>query len=193
MLIIKRPTATTVSFTVSTRAPAATFTAKIFYHLLLIVKVSLGLFVLLTSWARCRLLVPTACSGYWTLPDSFLIGTVIGRLASWIVDHVDWRVLLPTVVVVLRAILRKGYTEESLLVIRGLGVQTSTSSPTYLTTSTTRFIPTNTIQDIFIHEAFKGFEVKFYMVIVVEGEEDVVVVFPVRILLRWCVYAGGNG
>ena len=35
------------------------------------------------------------------------------------------------------------------------------------------------IQDIFIHEAFKGFEVRFYLAIVVEGEEDVVVVFPV--------------
>ena len=63
--------------------------------------------------------------------------------------------------------------------IRGLGVQTSTSSPSYLWTSSTRFIPTSSIQDIFIHEAFKGFEVRFYLSIVVEGEEDVVVVFPV--------------
>jgi phosphatidylinositol glycan class H protein len=70
-------------------------------------------------------------------------------------------------------------TEESLLVIRGLGIQTSTTSSTYLSTSTTRFIPTNLIQDIFIHEAFKGFEVKFYLAVVVEGEEEVVVVFPV--------------
>ena len=69
--------------------------------------------------------------------------------------------------------------EESLLVLRGLGVQTTTSSSTYLSTATTRFIPTTAIQDIFIHEAFKGFEVRFYLAIVVEGEEDVVVVFPV--------------
>ena len=45
----------------------------------------------------------------------------------------------------------------------------------------TRFIPTTAIQDIFIHEAFKGFEVRFYLSIVVQGEEDVVVVFPVCI------------
>lgn len=69
--------------------------------------------------------------------------------------------------------------EESLLVLRGLGIQTSSSSPTYLSTPTTRFIPTTAIQDIFIHEAFKGFEVRFYLAIVVQGEEDVVVVFPV--------------
>jgi len=70
-------------------------------------------------------------------------------------------------------------SEESLLVLRGLGIQTSSSSPTYLSTPTTRFIPTTAIQDIFIHEAFKGFEVRFYLAIVVQGEEDVVVVFPV--------------
>ncbi len=63
--------------------------------------------------------------------------------------------------------------------IRGLGVQTSTSASTYLSRSSARFIPTSVIQDIFIHEAFKGFEVKFYLAIVLEGEEDVVVVFPV--------------
>lgn len=75
--------------------------------------------------------------------------------------------------------------------IRGLGVQTSTSSPSYLSTASTRFIPTSVIQDIFIHEAFKGFEVKFYLAIVVEGEEDVVVVFPVSgaMVLKW--WGGG--
>jgi phosphatidylinositol glycan class H protein len=57
-------------------------------------------------------------------------------------------------------------------------VQTSTSSATYLHSATTRFIPTTSIQDIFIHEAFKGFEVRFYLAVVVKGEEDVVVVFP---------------
>jgi phosphatidylinositol glycan class H protein len=60
-----------------------------------------------------------------------------------------------------------------------LGVQTTTSASIYFSPATTRFIPTTAIQDIFIHEAFKGFEVRFYLAIVVEGEEDVVVIFPV--------------
>jgi len=68
--------------------------------------------------------------------------------------------------------------EESLTVLRGLGIQISTTSSTYLQGSTTRFIPTTSIQDIFIYEAFKGFEVRFYLAVVVEGEGDVVVVFP---------------
>lgn len=77
-------------------------------------------------------------------------------------------------------------TEESLLVIRGLGIQTSTSSNTYLSKATTRFIPTAEIQDIVIHEAFKGFEVRFYLAVIVEGERNVVVVFPVSIPAHVC-------
>lgn len=65
------------------------------------------------------------------------------------------------------------------MVIRGLGIQTSTSSLTYLAKASTRFIPTTQIQDIVIHEAFRGFEVRFYLAIIVEGEPEVVVVFPV--------------
>jgi hypothetical protein len=71
--------------------------------------------------------------------------------------------------------------EESLLVLRGLGIQTSTSSASYLSTATTRFVPTTQIQDMYIYEAFKGFEVRFYLAIVVEGEGGVVVVFPVSV------------
>jgi phosphatidylinositol glycan class H protein len=93
------------------------------------------------------------------------------------------------------------YIEETLTVLRGLGIQTSTTSHTYLQAPTTRFIPTTSIQDIFIHEAFKGFEVRFYLAVVVEGEEDVVVVFssllPKRAILeevwrgsRKCLWEG---
>lgn len=72
--------------------------------------------------------------------------------------------------------------------IRGLGIQTSTSSSTYLSTTTTRFIPTTQIQDIVIHEAFKDFEVRFYLAVIVEGEKEVVVVFPVGLLLQLVKY-----
>lgn len=62
--------------------------------------------------------------------------------------------------------------------LRGLGVQTSSSASTFLQSPSSRFIPTSDIQDIFIHEAFRGFEIRFYLAIVVKSEEDVVVVFP---------------
>jgi hypothetical protein len=69
--------------------------------------------------------------------------------------------------------------EESLLVLQGLGIQTSTSSPYYFLGATTTFIPTTKIQDIVIHEAFKGLEVRFYLAVIVEEASEVVVVFPV--------------
>ncbi|KAG5979147.1 hypothetical protein E4U55_005497 [Claviceps digitariae] len=77
---------------------------------------------------------------------------------------------------------RRLHSTESLLVLRGLGVQTreESSSGTYLLGGggTTRFIPTEKIQDIFVNEAFRGFEVRYYLVVVVEGEGELVVVFP---------------
>lgn len=74
-------------------------------------------------------------------------------------------------------------TEESLLTLSTLGIQTSSLSPSYLLPATIRFIPTSSIRDIFIHEAFRGFEVRYYLAVVVEGEGGVVVVFPVRGIL----------
>ena len=68
--------------------------------------------------------------------------------------------------------------EESLLVLRGLGIQTSTSSPYFFQSPTTTFIPTTQIPDIVIHEAFKGLEVRYYLAVIVEGASEVVVVFP---------------
>lgn len=62
--------------------------------------------------------------------------------------------------------------------MRGLGVQTSESPKSYLAGTATRFIPTEKIQDILVNEAFRGFEVRYYLVVVVEGEDDLVVVFP---------------
>jgi len=67
--------------------------------------------------------------------------------------------------------------EEQLLLLRSLGLQTSTSSPYHLLAPTTRFIPTSQIRDILIHEAFRGFEVRYYLVVIVEGEQEAIVVF----------------
>ncbi|KAG8160427.1 hypothetical protein KVR01_009963 [Diaporthe batatas] len=72
------------------------------------------------------------------------------------------------------------HTTESLLVLRGLGVQTSSVGGSYLAgwRAGTRFIPTEKIRDVLINEAFRGIAVRYYLIVVVEGEDDVVVVFP---------------
>lgn len=179
MLSIRRPTPTTILYTVSSRSPADTLCVQLRIVLSTLTRILAGLLVLaVLSWEfRFSNPFSSAIESSW-VTNALQFSTNISSLATK--SSRPWRLL--TCAATTWLIFRKGYTEESLLVIRGLGVQTRTSSPSYLSTSSTRFIPTSTIQDIFIHEAFKGFEVRFYLSIVVEGEEDVVVVFPVSLL-----------
>lgn len=126
-----------------------------------LVRLSCGGFLQLLGCGRCQ------CIGdIWCLQEGIYRYALTLRLSDEV--HVTNMVV---------------FVEESLLVIRGLGIQTSTSSATYLFKASTRFIPTTQIQDIVIHEAFKGFEVRFYLAVIVDGERDVVVVFPVGVLL----------
>jgi phosphatidylinositol glycan class H protein len=111
------------------------------------------------------------------LLDAFQ-STPAGTLLASAAASVTLPVLLPAAMAVFYALSLRVHTQESLLVLRGLGVQTSESPATYLASAATRFIPTEKIQDILVNEAFRGFEVRYYLVVVVEGEEDVVVVFP---------------
>jgi phosphatidylinositol glycan class H protein len=180
MLTVKRPSPTTVLYKVSTRSPTETFPVRLRRTLIGLVRILLGLSLL------CLLITKShdSLSPRWKARADRLSSFLPARLILiWTTSaaRIPWTYLAPLSLVMFSLILRKAYTTESLLVIRGLGVQTTTSSPTYLSTATTRFIPTNMIQDIFIHEAFKGFEVRFYLSILVENEHDVVVVFPVSL------------
>ncbi|KAF2737445.1 hypothetical protein EJ04DRAFT_593065 [Polyplosphaeria fusca] len=195
---VLQPTSSTVSFTVSTRPALRTIPTRLSYYVSIIIKILLGALALVALWTKWRTssAKPTAIIG-WMLGDA---------LEVWLVNtvnRVQWMYLAPLAGAVIYSVSRRGYTEESLLVLSSLGLQTRTSAPSYLSTSTTRFIPSTSIQDIFIHEAFKGFEVRFYLAIVVKGEEDVVVVFPKLLPKRevleevWrgaraCLYGGGD-
>lgn len=188
MLSVKRPTATTVLYTVSTRPPMKSWTSRIAAYLFILLRIVTGLIattVLLLAYHRSQ---PTSRqSEVLSQLDDIIMTWTLGQLVSLFFDRIGQVYRIIVCFALIWLVFRKGYTEESLLVIRGLGVQTSTSSRSYLGTSSTRFIPTSHIQDIFIHEAFKGFEVRFYLSIVVEGEGDVVVVFPVSLHSRLLV------
>jgi phosphatidylinositol glycan class H protein len=173
-LTTRRPTPTTVLYTVSTASSSTSLQVRL--RLLANGILRLAAFYLLNIFLISAL--PT--------PKHHDITTVFlnVKLSRLILQHLISP--LPTVarfaigLVAAWILVRRGHQEESLLVIRGLGVQTSSAGSTYLPgTSSTRFIPTSAIQDVLIHEAFKGFEVRFYLSIVVEGEKSVVVVFPV--------------
>ncbi|KAL5374554.1 hypothetical protein DPSP01_011834 [Paraphaeosphaeria sporulosa] len=173
-----QPTPATVSYTVSTRPEATTLTAKLRFYAGIALRILVGLAAALLAWLEwCASREQPAVALAWTLGDARAEEILV------LVSRLPWRYLAPASLCAVYLALRRGYTEESLLVLRGLGLQTSTASSIYLRTPTTRFIPTTSVQDIFIHEAFKGFEIRFYLAVVVKGEEDVVVVFP-RLLPR---------
>ncbi|KAI3323922.1 hypothetical protein HD806DRAFT_78153 [Xylariaceae sp. AK1471] len=108
-------------------------------------------------------------------------GLLATNLASKTIStptRLQW-VIIPLSLAALYALTQRLHTEESLLVLRGLGIQTSSSKSNIVTgRATTRFIPTEKIQDVLINEAFHGFGVRHYLVVVVDGEPDVIVVFP---------------
>ncbi|KAM7208611.1 phosphatidylinositol N-acetylglucosaminyltransferase [Naviculisporaceae sp. PSN 640] len=210
---------------------------------------------------------------YVTIPEPIqyalltIASTPLGESVAQAVSMLPtWAFLSASAVLLYIALFRRIHTTESVLVLRGLGIQTSSSSSggiwgfsyigrllglsggsgshTHGTTTTgkskstrsrnmpaclaignnnggdgkiggvgvgnkTRFIPTAQIQDVLINEAFIGFEVRYYLVVVVEGEEDLVVLFPSllpgrRIVetvwreVKACLYeqasaGGGNG
>ena len=161
-----RPSPTTVSYTVSTASALSTPSSRALHHALFALRIVLGLFTLGCLFLR---IFPTNIDYLNPLTDYM-------RAQPW--SHCTAFALVGGFLV-----FRRYHTEESLLVLRTLGIQTCTRSSSYLIPSTVRFIPTSQIRDIFIHEAFKGFEVRYYLAVVVEREPEVVVVFPVRCIL----------
>jgi len=188
MLTIKRPTPTTVSYTVSTRSEPTTLAAKLTNTIQLLLRLAAGIAVLLallhehqTAFQTTLYALPPRL--YSLLPFPFpALPSILATLPP--------ALRISTYALVLWLVFRKGYTSESLLVVRGLGVQTATAGSSFLWGGSTRFIAASAVQDVFIHEAFRGFEVRFYLCIVVEGEEGVVVVFPVSVLLFNCWVLG---
>ncbi|KAK4063259.1 uncharacterized protein Triagg1_9644 [Trichoderma aggressivum f. europaeum] len=198
-LRIRRPSPTTAEFTVTT-LPPQTLPLRLLWLLLVFLRISLSVTVLLVLYARwvqertsCGFgfgAPPSSTSPSPSPPPPFLSlgrlvlaldafqGTPAGAMLARAAAAVSLPVLLPVAVVVFYALSLRVHKQESLLVLRGLGVQTCESPATYLAAAATRFIPTEKIQDILVNEAFRGFEVRYYLVVVVEGEEDVVVVFP---------------
>jgi phosphatidylinositol glycan class H protein len=188
-LRIRRPSPTTIEYTVSTRP-----SPSLPYNLLIVATFSTRLILLLSTllllFSKYQLhsfsppLQPyapppplfTSALLWHTL--ALLHTSRLGALFTHLASLVALPALLPLAGAVAYASIRRIHTTESLLILRGLGIQTSTSSSTYLTSASTRFIPTEKIQDLLINEAFRGFEVRYYLVVVVEGEKEVVVVFP---------------
>ena len=190
-LQVRRPSPTTAEFTVTT-LPPQTIILRLLRLLLLVLRISLSLTTLLVlharwivsplaePWPTAPLTRPEELLSldtiWWTLDTTHR--SALGQALAQIASAVPLPVLLPAAAIIFYGLSIRVYSQESLLVMRGLGVQTSESPKSYLAGTATRFIPTEKIQDILVNEAFRGFEVRYYLVVVVEGEDDLVVVFP---------------
>lgn len=214
-LRIRRPSPTTAEFTVTT-LPLPTLPLRALRLLLLATRISLSLATALAlhaRWIQSSLsggpLPTTPPETWWSVATVLyalgrLHDTRLGVVLAGLVEGIPLPFLLPGALLVAYILSLRVYSSESLLVMRGLGVQTSESPGTYLASDATRFIPTEKIQDIFVNEAFRGYEVRYYLIVVVEDEEDVVVVFPGLLPRRdivetvWrgareCLYETGKG
>ncbi|TGJ87258.1 hypothetical protein E0Z10_g1541 [Xylaria hypoxylon] len=184
-LRIRRPSPTAVEFTVST-LPPLTVPLRLSLYAIYVLRGTLSCLILLflyVTWAQSPYGSLPSPSSASSLSIASLLSAILasrpGVLATHLASQSSPRFAVAACAIALYALTRRLYTEESLLVLRGLGIQTSSSKGNILAgRATTRFIPTAKIQDVLVNEAFLGFEARHYLVVVVDGEPDVVVVFP---------------
>ncbi|KAK3946096.1 GPI-c transferase complex [Diplogelasinospora grovesii] len=202
-LYTRRPSPTTAEFTLTT-CPPLTLPLRVALSLLFLGRLVLVLGVVMVCYARWTIspfynssstTSTTASTTTDTDTSDAVLGllwllskahhTYLGHLSTRIAAAIPlWLLGLLSAGALYAAVFLRVHTTESLLVLRGLGIQTATNnSLLFGFGSTTRFIPTEKIRDVLINEAFRGFEVRYYLVVVVDGESDVVVVFP-RLLPR---------
>ncbi|KAH8899618.1 hypothetical protein GQ53DRAFT_318310 [Thozetella sp. PMI_491] len=207
-LHIRRPSPTTAEFTVTTCPPLA-IPVRLALLGVLLARIALILSSLLLLYSKYALSPFAAPIGpFATAPalfsDDFIwyaiwlahtspLGEAFTALAAaapaWTIVAVCGGALYGA--------LQRIHTTESLLVLRGLGIQTASTGTTVLGSlwggPRTRFIPTEKIRDVLINEAPRGFVIQYYLVVVVDGEEDVVVVFPKLLPRRKIVEAVWRG
>ncbi|PQE06625.1 gpi- c transferase complex protein [Rutstroemia sp. NJR-2017a BVV2] len=165
----RRPSPTTIEYTVST-LPPLTLPLRLLLLLTHLIRLSLGFLILLTLYIHYLRYFPPP-TGFEPLTPYLPSYLLPSQLLS-LQPHI-----LPLLLLPLYPLLTRPHTHESLLILRHLGLQISSSPQTYLSTTKTRFIPSTKIQDIYINEVFKGFEVRYVLVVVVEGEGELLVVF----------------
>ncbi len=207
-LHIRRPSPTAAEFTVTT-CPPSTVPLRLVLLVVLLARVTLilgALLLLYSAWALSPFATPL--DPYAAAPplfsDDFIWYAVwlahtsrLGEAATSLVAAAPPWATVGGCGLALYLALRRIHTTESLLVLRGLGVQTASTGSTVLSTlwggARTRFIPTEKIRDVLINEAPMGFVIHYYLVVVVEGEEDVIVVFPKLLPRRRIVEAVWRG
>lgn len=108
-LTTHRPTPTTVSYTVSTRAPLRTFSARALHAVSVLVRILIASLILLVLWAKWRATFPNQWRGLLRVEDILLdssIGSSLVEVAN------GWKAiyLVPLSLLGLYICSRRGYT-----------------------------------------------------------------------------------
>ncbi|TPX66189.1 phosphatidylinositol N-acetylglucosaminyltransferase [Spizellomyces sp. 'palustris'] len=122
-----------------------------------------------SGWGVLDVVLLATCSGILIIP--YLLGGALSR----------WQYSLPFALILVLWVLTKLFSvrQESLLIIRTLGVQIETSNR--LGQTTARFIPLSNIADLIINEAITLLTVRYYLAVVAKGEDQLAVVFEVML------------
>ncbi|KXX77603.1 Phosphatidylinositol N-acetylglucosaminyltransferase subunit gpi15 [Madurella mycetomatis] len=209
-LYIRRPSPTTAEFTVTT-CPPLTIPLRLLLLALFLLRATLFAAAVLALYSRFFAPAAAAVAGNDDqLLPLLLAGDIpqfVGRLlqaahlspagallADLVAAAPAWTIGLAAPSAAYLALCFQLHRTESVLVLRGLGIQTTRSlGGLFGWGQETRFIPTEMIRDVLINEAFRGFEVRYYLIVVVEGEADVVVLFPGLLPRRKIVEAVWRG
>lgn len=100
-----RPTPTTISFTVSTRAPIRSVTARVAFYASVILRLILGILIVSIFSAKWRAGYPVQDGSR----DQGAHDSILANTLSVLVSKVEWMYLLPGGIVGLWAAVRRGY------------------------------------------------------------------------------------
>ncbi|KAK5234167.1 hypothetical protein LTR47_004758 [Exophiala xenobiotica] len=188
------PSPTTVSFTVTTRRPQSS--SKLRFRLGTFLRHAFRILLvycaLAVNIAKARDLVSLSSKAVQHYLNTCLQLSPGSSLIEPFAQRTEWWILAPLSLIVVYLCLKRDYVGR-LTSIYSCGLYTASREKHFCfaflnkeidLSPTTTFIPTAQIQDIVIHEAFKGLGVRFYLAVIVEGGTEVVVVFPVSDLLE---------
>ncbi|KAK9460233.1 GPI-GlcNAc transferase complex, PIG-H component-domain-containing protein [Lipomyces oligophaga] len=169
-LLISRtaPSSTTLRYTLTNERP------KFFNMIRYVLLVCSGFLILISCYLRL-FLSPNAFLKLAFGPLSVSALKTSSNVFSFTINNTV--LLICSAVVFSFLFIRRSSVEDSILVMYDFGIQIESSGATMLSRSA-RFIPIELIQDVVINEGFFGFQVIFYLAVIVKGSSKLIVVFP---------------
>lgn len=119
-LTVRRPSTTTVSFTVSNASPRSTLPAKLAFYIQVLIRALLFIWTIVIDMAKLQPMIFSQNGPI--IPWKDIWSSPIGSMACRTADAYNWRVIAIASALVIYSVFRKGYTGQILLLdLRGIG------------------------------------------------------------------------